>query len=645
MKNQIVETSKHFNRNVEVRAVQQSVEAPPLQRYIGGLLAKVDQAVATSGKWGWLPEIALLKALGLLVVAWAFVGARAATSWAEPLFWLGLATLIVPVAVRLASSEVSRRERITLVVLLGMAFYLVKVMHSPFAFTFPDELSNFRNVREVLQTHRLFQENPELPVLALYPGLPTVTSTLVSLSGLSIFPAGILVVGAARLVLFLALYLLYEQISASAQVASFATLLYMANSNFLFWTAEYSYESLALPLAILVLYAVARREMTGDHRFALTAVALLGIMTVVISHHMTSYVLTALLWAITIFSVVRSRGKQRGPWDLALVALLATSFWLLFIARLTINYLSPVLGGAVRSILRLSVGEGKSRQLFASGSGYVSPLWEQLTVLGSVTLITIGLPFGWFEIWQRHRNNALALVLAAVALFYPPMQLFRFTSRGWETANRSSEFLFIGIAFVLALSIVKFWLARWSGWVSNTVLSGFVVILFFGGFIAGWPPQARLPRPYIVAAGSRLVEPESVVMAKWTFDFLGPDNRIAADKVNAKLLNGYGEQAPFTGGAHGIKDMFFSDNVGRGERNIIRQTGIQYIVSERRLISWDHMIGLYFLNQESSPSWELELIDSETYEKFEGLERVNRIFDSGNIAIYDVGVYLETPIE
>jgi hypothetical protein len=603
--------------------------------------------VAKCERWSWLPEIAFLESLSLLVIAQACVGARAARPSAELHFWIGLVMLIVPVAVRLASAEVVRNERIALVVLLGMAFYLVKVMHSPVAFTFPDELSHLRNVREVLETHHLFGENPVQPVTALYPGLPIVTGTLVSLSDFSTFSAGILVIGAARLVLFLALYLLFERLSDSARVAGLATLLYMTNPNFLYWTAEYAYESLALPLAIVVLFVVVRRETTrGYDRVAWTIIALLGLLGVVTTHHMTSYVLTGLLWLITVFSIGRSRGKQRGPWDLAFIALSATVAWLIFVAHFTINDLSPVLGGAVRAILDVAAREEASRQLFKSAStGYVAPLWERLTAISSVGLVALGLPFGTFEIWRRHRNSVVALVLTAVALTYFPVQLLRLTSAGWEVANRSSEFLFVGISFVLALATVKFWLSRWPGAISNLLHAGFVVTLFCGGLVAGWPPKARLPRPYIVAANRHLVEPQGVAVAKWTLDSLGPGHRVAADRSSAKLLGAYGGQHPFTGSKHGIEAMFFSDNVGPSQRNIIRKTGVQYIVSDRRLTSWDHMIGLYFFNRENSPSWELEFIETNISAKFDGQKDVSRILDSGHIAVYDVGTYHESPIE
>ena len=340
-----------------------------------GALSLLVKVAGTSPEWGWLPGIAVLQSTALLLLAVAFAGARADVPLSDFLFWISLALLIFPAAFRLASAEPARRERIGLILLLGMSLYFVKVMYSPVAFTFPDELSHMRNVNEILETHRLFQENPVQPVTAFYPGLPTVTSTLVTLSGLPVFPAGLLVIGIARLILFLALFLLFEQISGSPQVAGLAVLLYMANPNALYWTSEYAYEALALPLATLVLLGVAKRETATDgrHRMAWTTVALLGLLTVAITHHMTSYFLTGVLLALTIFSAVRSRGTQWGPWSLALIAVIVNSLWLLFFANPTIKYLSFIFWDATRSALNLIGAQGQLRELHVRDRPYHAP--------------------------------------------------------------------------------------------------------------------------------------------------------------------------------------------------------------------------------------------------------------------------------
>lgn len=637
-------------RNNLIEVAEPVVVAPPFREGVPGRLRRVDRVDQVAGArgaqgWGWLPALSLVCALALALVSIAFNRSRAGAGWAEPLFWAGLLMIVVPITARQASAEVPRRERIGLVIVLGLTLYLVKVMHSPFAFTFPDEQKQIYNVNQILQNQHLFHNNFALPVTSLYPGLATVTAALVSLSGLPVFSAGIVVMGLARLVLTLALYLFHEQVSGSARVAGIAAAIYIANPNYVYYIAEFSYEALALPIAALVLFVVARREDVSDgaYRLGLTLAALVGLLAVVISHHMTSYALVAFLWGVSVLYSRLVKDQQRGTWGLAFIALVATLAWLAYVASLTIGYLAPVFMRAVGSIIGMIAREETGRQLFRSTTGYVVPLWERLAALGSVFFILLGLPFGLRQIWRRYRGNPFALMLAGAAVTYFPMLALRFTRAGWETSNRSSEFLFVGISFVLALGFVGLRMPQRVGSAGRMLFTGYVALIFVGGMIAGWSPALRLAQPYLIAGSTQTVEPQGVFTAKWVRSFLGPDNRIAADQSNAELLLSIGEQEPLTGGAMGIQSMMLSNRIDRSVEEILQYSHTQYILSDRRRISWDKMAGLYFDRMRDDMGQGAELIDPEAFAKFDRQKNVSRIFDSGNIRIYDVGVLSGVP--
>ena len=159
----------------------------------------------------------------------------------------------MPVAFRMALPQTPRRERIALAVWLGLALYLVKILRSPAGFTFHDEFPHFATADVILRTQHLFGPNSLQEVSAFFPGLEIVTSALVSVGGLSIEAAGLVVIGVARIIAALAIYLLYEEISGSPRVAGIGSVLAIAYPNYIFWSSQYSYESLALPLSLLVL--------------------------------------------------------------------------------------------------------------------------------------------------------------------------------------------------------------------------------------------------------------------------------------------------------------------------------------------------------------------------------------------------------
>jgi hypothetical protein len=260
-----------------------------------------------------------------------------------------------------------------------------------------------------------------------------------------------------------------------------------------------------------------------------------------------------------------------------------------------------------------------------------------------VLLILLGLPFGALYIWQRLRKNIFALILICAALAYFPMLAMRFTPQGWETSNRSSQFLFVGISFVIALGIVNLRIPRRISSFAQIGLTLYVLVIFLGGMATGWQPNARLARPYLVGVGTSAIEPQGVTAARWTRSFLGEDNAFATDTTNARLLLAYGEQRPYTGAKYGIKAMLRSRRVGRSEQYILQLTNVRYIAYDRRVISWDHMIGVYFNHLVSGFSQETELIEPQQYAKFDAQKGVSRIFDSGNIIMYDVKGLVDGP--
>jgi hypothetical protein len=586
--------------------------------------------------------------LALTGLAFAYTGARTETWWAAPAYWASLLTMVAPVSLRLASAAACRTERLGLVVSLGLALYLVKVFHSPVDFTFSDEFGHWRTATDLLQTGRLYSENPLISVSALYPGLEIITTALVNLSGLSIFETSVILLGLSRLILVFSLFGLYEQISGSARVAGIAALLYMANPNFVLFGAQFAYESLSLPLAALVLYTAACRATSpAGGRTELTLAILLGTGAVVVTHHLTSYALIGFLgvWTAVGFVCGRLSGQQTNPSGAFLVAVVASLGWLVYVATLTIGYLAPNLGGGLSELVRLISGEAISRQLFRSFSGQEAPLWEQFMGYASVGLVLLALPFGLLQVWRGHRNSQLALTMGLGALAYPVSLALRLTPRGAETSNRSSEFLFIAVAFVLAVGIHALWLSSSSSRIRSMAFAVWATIIFVGGLIVGWGPWARLPGPYLLSADTRSIEGQGLAAAAWAPDHLGQGNRIATDRINRLLLGSYGAQRPVTLYADRINTplLFLAEEFGPPEQKILANGRLRYLVVDRRLSSGLPTVGVYFERGEPETYRRTTPISSAALEKFDHLEMVSRVFDSGDIAIYDVGAHAHAP--
>ena len=154
----------------------------------------------------------------------------------------------------------------TLVVVLTVAEYLVKVCFSPAAFTYADELMHWRTATDILQTGKLFGANNLLPISPYYPGLEEVTSALASITGLSIFTSGLIVAGTAHLLFVCVLFVLFRYVSGSHRIAGVALLLYSSESLFSSFDSMFVYQTLALPflgLTVLAVYRLAAPQAAG----------------------------------------------------------------------------------------------------------------------------------------------------------------------------------------------------------------------------------------------------------------------------------------------------------------------------------------------------------------------------------------------
>lgn len=592
------------------------------------------------GPWGALPALGLISALGLLTVALADGAARVGASEAGGLFWVGVLAMFGPIALRLVAADASGRERLGLVVACSVGLYLVKVLQSPTAFTFHDELSHWRTVDDLVQSRRLFSLNPLLPISALYPGLENVTDALMLAGGLGAFVAGILVVGAAKVVLALALYLFYARVSASPRLAGLAALTYMANPSFLFFDGQFAYESLGIPLAVFTLVAVARHVASGKLATPWTLVGILALAATITTHHLTGLLLTAFLgvWALT-HAYTQGRGAfARGPALFALLGLAGTLLWIGLVSRDTIGYLFPDLRDSLRDLTGLLSGSLGMRRLFSDYAGESLPFLERVFSYLSIALVLAGLPFGLVRIARAHRDNALALALGVATLAYPVSLALRLSDRGVEASVRSSEFLFIALGYVLAIVVDERVLSRRADSQARLAVAAAAVSLFVGGVVLGWAPSSRLPGPYLVAADPRSIEPEGVSAAWWARDQLGFDNRLDADRINTWLMGSYGRQRVVTALVDklGVWPPFFSPTLTQLDRRTIAGGRIRYLVVDLRLSTSLPHVGLYVERGEADEFRRSQPIPRAALTKYDGMPGVSRLFDSGNLAIYDV---------
>ncbi|RWY84529.1 hypothetical protein EHI44_17785 [Rhizobium leguminosarum] len=641
------------------------VSIPRIDLWIAAFLGlrRQDSAVggvADPSSLGMSPVVAFLCSCALIVAALAANASRLGESWAVPTFYCAIAAIFLPAAARIIHPGASRLERLALIVIVTSALFVVRLIRAPVAFIDHDEFLHWATVNDILEAGRLFLPNPLLPVSPLYPGLELITSALVNLSGLSVFAAGLIVLAAARMMLMLTLFLLFEKITDSARIASIACLIYMGSSTFLLFDVHYSYESLAIPmLAVVLLASESRRVERGDTAGWPTVVAtMVLIVALAVTHHLTSYFCAALLCGTAVMEWLRqdaSAVQRRQAILLASIAVIAPVAWSKIVGNPTGSYILPVLAGGIDEVAQLVSSSTSTRKLFVSDTGALAPAWQRYLTMAGVALICLGLLTGFLRSLVfngQHRNasilwpptrwrlwrSSLLQILVLVTLAYPISIIFRLTRSGWEIGNRIGSLSFLGVAIVVAVAVAAFWHGASRGWLRATALAAAATTVLVAGVISSEGPRILVPAGYEVSADSSSIEPMGISAARWTREWLGGDQHFATDRINRLLLSTYGRQRVSTTLESGQDTgmAITAADLGPMERKLLIDSGVSFVMVDLRMTTGLPGVGVYFDGGAQDRNHTVPLQASSLL-KFNSEPDVDRTFDNGFMVIFDVG--------
>lgn len=570
--------------------------------------------------------------------------------WQEFLFWAGSPLLFLPSALRIGWPGVARSERLILLLGLSTVTGLIKMLYWPSGFAMFDEFLHWGSAQTILREHRLFLANPMLPISPFFPGLELITTALVNVTGLSLLVAAEVVVALARGVFIASLFLLYCRISRSGRIAGLGCLAYMGASGYVAFDAMFAYETVAV--AFLALIICIEAELATSTRQRIRGVLLMTVLiaALAVTHHVTSYEAVAMFAATAVITIL---GSERGAGYIVLTAGATLGLvwqWATFTGDLQTSYLGPQLEATKDQLVSMISGHGAERHYFVAPDGsHTSMLLQIPTVLAAV--ITAGLlacgffaslaraqgKSGWAalgDVFLLRWTSSRALLITLVALCWPASIILRLTGPGWEIGNRIGGLAYFGVGLVAAVCITRWW---WRP--RQYVAAGAAVILltvnFVGGLISGWGEPATRTG-YKVEADALSLEPMAVQTARWTKEWLGEGNRFAADRDNSILLYGYGRQDIVTS-SDGLTpgDLFVAPTVSSYEVKQVRSARVDDLMVDLRLSLARPMVGSYFESGESSSIHEAPL-DPHVLVKWDDVDGVNRVYDSGWLIIYDV---------
>lgn len=583
--------------------------------------------------------IALIAAVGVFVSSVGYgLGRQTAAPSSTPgdaLYWLGQALILIPIAGRLLSRRnLTSGQTVALLTILTVAQYLLKVNYSPLGFEFNDEFLHYRGTANMLGSGKLFEQNLGLPIGTYYPGLEEVTSALMSATGLSIFQAGLIVAGLAHLLFICFLYLAFVVSIRSHRIAGIAVLIYYATPSLTSFNSMFVYETLALTFFAFCLYAGLKSaiEKSEYARRRWFAVSVLCILATVVTHHVTSYMLTAFLVLIAIAArVTGSRNTAARFGILAAVSAVAVICWIAFVARDTISYFSPTVMGVIQGLESLQKS-GSSDAPTTGGSPLSNEVLEGVGLLIITALIAVG---SW-QAWRRHRRHPwiVGMMIGGAVGWVIALGIRLGTPDGQELAGRAATYVYIPVGVIVALALTRLVNSppgrRWGAAVTAVVVAG-VVTLAMDGLANGWPPfWERLPGPHLVASFERSVDPEEIRISDWTLTALGPGNRIAADAGIFPVLSGYGDQ-------NSLEDVDYLWSTPTWTPAIAAQASsddVQYVETDTRTTKGPLPAnGSYFPDDANGA---VSPIAPAAIAKYDHIPGVARVYDDGTIRLYDL---------
>ena len=596
-----------------------------------------------SSGWGHTSIVSVVISFGVLIISFACVlGREGLDKWSTLLFWIGLVIIVFPAAVRFMSIDLSRTEAVGITLVLAVGSFLVSYMRSPTIFKGFDEFLHWRTAYDILKNNHLFTPNALLPVSPLYPGLENVTTVLVNLTGFSIVDAGSIVLLVSRIIMLLGLFLFYEHIFKSFRAAGIAVLVYMGSSTFLYFDAHFAYESVALPLVIMGVWMLLYRgDEKSDGKFKWSFLVGLISFAVVVTHHVTTYLFIAfyIFWTCAyIYSLIFDDGKSTLVLDAAIWNLVLVVVWVTTVAKETVPYLSDILNGSLTSVYDLVVGVSGPRQLFVNSAGEAAIIHERIFAFGSVLILGFGLMFGLWMWWLDFRRSGLPTALMSIAIAYPALPLMRLSDGAWEMSNRLSGFVFFGLAWIVALAFVYFPVPQRFFNLKQWIAVIGLTIIFLGGVVAGQAPLQRLPQPYRPAAQERSIDNESVMAADWARARLGVNNRMAGDRTLTTIFGSYGVQRMINNLSDqvSISGLFLNVDILPDDQQLIQTTQLQYIVIDKRIAQVRPTLGFYFEDWEQLEVPFAQPVNLAVLEKFDFYPSISRIYDSGDIVLYDL---------
>jgi hypothetical protein len=568
------------------------------------------------------------------------------------LFWASMACGVTPLAALGLRRRAGAVDRWVALLTLAVFTTLPKVLRTWGGPLFSDEFGHYYQLQRVA-TDGLFPAggNPWLKVVPDFPLLHWLAAGLGGL-GVELWAAATTVASLNHVATLVGVAMLVRALSGDTRQGVIAGFLYALQPGWLFFSAQFAYETLGLPLVVWTLWAaIAARRALGRHRQVLLGLAVVGSGLTALAHHFAAVILAVLLVSIWVLGsrptteaplVVRRGDTAATLGGLGLIGAWIASRW----ANLW-DYYHPTLDEGL-AFFRAPLGGAGSRAVFAGSPVPAYERWAGMALpFVLLGLCTVAVAVLWPSL-RAWRVRLVPVALAASFFASLPLLLVVATS---EAAHRWWAYAYLGVAALLAAAVppLQDWLQTQRPAVGAAVKLSVVTaiaVAAVGGVAAGTTVAYRFPGPAEVGNDARSVSDEARRLAEHLLADEGPGHlsgiRVLADRYTAQQLVGWGLQTTSrpSGGYPAWNLLFATDpNELVALAPMLRNDKVRYVVVDTRMSTDRPRLG-YWYNRNEPGAFGDELVEEASLAKFDCSRWSTLVRREGFLSLYRIEVDL-----
>jgi hypothetical protein len=580
--------------------------------------------------------------VGLPIMQLSFHVAASDTAGAAKygLFWTGLLLALVPAMLLVFGRQGSAADRRTGLLASVAILTLPKLLLNIGGPLYHDEFPHWREVQAIVESGHLFRPVSIVPIVASFPGLHGLTASVALLGGVGTWTGGLVVVVAAHALTVLGVYVFATRVTGSDRSGAIAAFIYALNPSYMYFDAQFSYESLAICFFVWALaFAVEIGPESTWRPAALTAVMCVACFT---THHLTTVVLVFVLLLLAILRTVAWRGGDPGRvalafWALAALTAIGFGVWVTIVAPDTYNYLSPYVGRSLGQLFNMGAGEGASRTLYSNST---VPAYERWAAFAAQPLLLFAALAALRQMLKQRHLDATRLALSGLGLLYFVSLPFILTTAGAEGARRSWAFSYLGLALLVA-PWVESVVQRRDGmrltgrWVAAAAVTAFCAVVLVGNISSGVNASYRFPGPFQFGSDTRTTTTESIDVALWLKHSAGAGARVVTDSYTELALASYGgAHVAFASPGFPVWDLYTTSTMPPARLlEQLRTSDFQYLVIDKRLARVVSDSSTYF--DSSEPNFRRRPpFTQAALSKFDDLPWTVKVYESNSYAVY-----------